>query len=158
MPRPKKKEWTDWLNVKVLQKAVVVDEEDNMLAIRREETGFGARLGMWDLPGGSMSLNDLKGSAGKPHKEAIAREIKEETGLDVDGIDVVYADSGIKETKSAGNVLIMAIGYRCRIKGVKPSVTLSEEHIESKWVPEDEFSQLDFGDDGGFHSSVVKQA
>jgi len=157
MSRPEKKEYIDWIAVKVLQKVVVVDEKDNMLAIRREKGGFGGRLGMWDLPGGSMNSDDLEESTGKPHKEAIIREVEEETGLGVNEASVVHVDSDIKKTKSAGNVLIIAIGYRCRVKGVKPSVTLSKEHIESKWVPKNEFLQLDFGDDGGFHLAVVKQ-
>lgn len=56
---PEKKEWVDWMNTKVLQKAVVVDETGNMLALRRCETGPASRLGMWDLPGGSMNPEDI---------------------------------------------------------------------------------------------------
>lgn len=156
MTEPEKKEWVDWLNTKVLQKAVVVDEEGNCLSIRRIESGLGGRLGKWDLPGGSLGSDDLIGRT-KPHKEAIKREIREETGLEVDEVEIIFADSGIKKTQTAGDVLLMALGYRCKVKGIKPEITLSHEHIESKWGSKDEMLTLDFGEDGGFHPSIIEK-
>lgn len=51
---PRMSEYIDWLNTKVLQKARVIDEAGNMLALRRIETGPAGRLGKWDLPGGIL--------------------------------------------------------------------------------------------------------
>ncbi len=51
--------WVDWINVKVLQKAVVTDQKGNILALRRNENAPGARPGMWDVPGGGMDVDDL---------------------------------------------------------------------------------------------------
>ncbi|MBM4402006.1 MAG: NUDIX domain-containing protein [Candidatus Cloacimonetes bacterium] len=157
IPTPEKKEWIDWMNAKVLQKAVVVDEEGNMLALRRSEIGSASRFGMWDLPGGSMSSEDLIGQQENPHEAAIRREVEEETGLKVKDVAAIYVSSGIKKTKRAGDVLVLAIGYRCQVAGIRPQVTRSSEHIEDKWVTKEEFLGLEFGDDGGFHLRVIKQ-
>ncbi|MDD2823083.1 MAG: NUDIX hydrolase [Candidatus Daviesbacteria bacterium] len=157
MTESEKKEWVDWLNTKVLQKAVVVDEDGNFLSIRRTESGPGGRLGKWDLPGGSMEADDLVIGT-KPHAETIKRELREETGLEGDEVEVIFADSGIKKTQTAGNVLLMTLGYKCKVKGEKPEVKLSNEHVEAKWGPKEEILNLDFGDDGGFHASIIKKA
>lgn len=76
----------------------------------------------------------------------------------VKSVNVVHVSSGIKRTKTAGSVLILAVGYRCQVEGVCPQVVRSSEHIEERWVAKDEFLELDFGDDGGFHLEVVKRA
>lgn len=148
-----KSEWVDWQNTKVLQKAVVVDENGSILSIKRSDEGK-ARPGKWDLPGGSLSPDDLVEGT-KPNIEAIKREIKEETGLVVEEIEPVFVDSGIKHTQSAGDVLILAIGYKCRVQGTIPEITLSSEHTEYKWGSKEEILSLDFGDDGGMHVSII---
>lgn len=153
MSETEKKEWVDWQNTKVLQKAVVIDEEDNLLCIKRTEEGSGKRKGMWDLPGGSIGPEDLvEGS--KPNIEAIKREIKEETGLDAEDIEAVFVDSWVFE-RSPGKILGLAIGYRARVKGIKPQVHLSHEHTDSRWGSKDEVLSLEFGDDGGLHPSII---
>src|SRR5882724_13264929 len=87
-----KTEWVDWLNTKILQKAVIIDAVDNVLTMRRSKTSLGARPGKWDLPGGSIGRNDIAVS-GKPHAAAIIREITEETGLTVEAIEATLVDS-----------------------------------------------------------------
>lgn len=154
MPETEKKEWVDWLDTKTLQKAAVMDEAGNVLSIRRVETGPGGRLGKWDLPGGSIGPEDLV--AEKPTQEAIKREVFEETNLEVVEVEPIFFDSWTF-TRSPGQILGIAIGYRCKVKGVKPEVKLSNEHLESKWGTKEEILALDFGDDGGFHPSIVQK-
>ncbi|MHA2060876.1 MAG: NUDIX domain-containing protein [Candidatus Sifarchaeia archaeon] len=151
-----KKEWVDWQNTKVLQKAVVIDEQGNMLAIRRSEAKPGGRPGKWDLPGGSVGPDDLVEGT-QPHIEVIKREIKEETGLETQEVEPVFVDSWVF-TKSPGKILGVAIGYRCKVSGVTPEVRLSEEHIESTWGNKKQIMALDFGEDGGLHPSIIKRA
>jgi 8-oxo-dGTP pyrophosphatase MutT (NUDIX family) len=153
-----REEWVDWINTKTLQKAVVIDEHGNSLALWRTDNGPGARKGMPDLPGGNIGQTDLNTTETSPHELAIKREIKEETGLEVSNLEVIYIDSGNKQTQSAGEVLVLALGYRCCVSGIEPEVTLSDEHKESKWITKEEFLQLDFGNDGGFHAEVIKRA
>ncbi len=151
-----KKEWVDWINVKVLQKAVLVDMEGNMLALCRPLTGPGRRLGAWDMAGGAMGVEDLN-VLQNPHEVSLKREILEETGLTIDSTEIVYICSLVKKTQSAGSVLILPIGYRCKINGIKPAVVLSDEHIESRWVTKEEFLGMDFGDDGGFSVALIEK-
>ncbi|HUW24543.1 MAG TPA: NUDIX domain-containing protein [Patescibacteria group bacterium] len=150
-----KEEWKDWLNVKLLQKVAIVDEEGNILVLTRNPKSPGSRPGKPDLPGGSFSPEDLT-SEDNPHLEAVKREIKEETGLTVQNIEVIHASSGIKPTQTAGKVLIMALGYKAGVKGVKPEVTLGQEHTEYQWLPKNEALSLDFGNDGGLHKAIIE--
>jgi 8-oxo-dGTP pyrophosphatase MutT (NUDIX family) len=149
------KEWVDWQNTKVLQKAVVMDEEGNILTLRRVETGPASRLGKEDLPGGSLGPEDLIDST-KPYIEAIKREIKQETGLEVIDIESVFVDSWVF-TRSSGKILGLAIGYKAKVMGVKPIVTISDEHIDYKWRIKEEALGADFGDDGGLHKSILQK-
>src|SRR5436853_121123 len=57
----------------VSQKAIIFNDEGKILTVRRSNTAP-KRPGHWDLPGGILEMKeDLK--------EAIEREVKEETGL-----------------------------------------------------------------------------
>jgi len=149
------KEWVDWQNTKVLQRAVVIDGGGNVLTLKRVETGPASRLGKWDLPGGSLEPKDLvKGT--KPNIEGIKREVEQETGLRLTDIEPVFVDSWVF-SRSPGDILGMAIGYRARVSGIMPTVTLSGEHTESKWLTKEEALNMDFGDDGGLHKSILQK-
>lgn len=141
------------MNVKVLQKAVVIDKGGNVLAIRRIPTGPAHRLDKWDLPGGSVGMEDLKNEK-EPTIEAIKREIVEETGLKVSDLERIYVMSWVSE-QTVGKILGIAFGYKCRVAGVKPQVKLSEEHYDFRWGSREEILSLDFGEDGGLHRKIV---
>jgi len=150
-----KDEYKDWLSVKLLQKVAIVDEEGNILVLTRNPNSPGSRPGKPDLPGGSFLPEDLT-SENNPHLEAVKREIKEETGLTVQDIEVIHASSGIKPTQTAGPVLIMALGYEATVKGVKPEAVLGQEHTGYQWLPKNEALALDFGPDGGLHHAIIE--
>jgi 8-oxo-dGTP pyrophosphatase MutT (NUDIX family) len=153
MSQTLKSEWVDWQNTKVLQKAAVVDEAGNFLAIKRTSNGPASRSGKWDLPGGSIGAEDLLDND-KPNEVAITRELMEETGLEVKELIPVFIDSWMFN-RSIGKILGIALGYKAKVSGIKPSITLSREHTESLWGTKDEILQLDFGDDGGLHSAII---
>ena len=144
-----KSEWVDWRNTKVLQKAVVIDEDGNMLVLKRIETGPASRLGKWDLPGGSIESSDVVSNT-KPHIEAMRREISDETGLLYKDIMPVFVDSWVFK-RSVGSILGIAIGYKATVDGVKPLVSISDEHIESQWGRREILLALDYGEDGGLY-------
>ncbi len=56
-------------------KAVIEDDAGRILMLRRSESST-VWPGLWDLPGGKPDL-------GEPFDAALVREVKEETGLDV---------------------------------------------------------------------------
>lgn len=101
----------------------------------------------------------FEGNGGsEPHTDAMKREVVEETGLKVLKVEEVCVSSGVKQTETAGKILILALGYRCYVDGVKPAVSLSDEHCESRWISKEEFLEVNFGDDGGFHKKVIRKA
>ena len=155
MAEQEKKEWMDWQNTKVLQKAVVADEEGNMLVLRRVPEGPAARPDMWDLPGGSVSPQDLEDE--NPLIAGIKEEIRQETGFEVEEVEPVYVSSWTF-TRSPGKILGVAIGYNCKVRGVKPEAVLSPEHYQSKWCSREQLLDMDFGDDGGLHMGVIQNA
>lgn len=151
-----KEEYVDWLNAKILQKFVIFDEAENVLLMKRSENSH-ARSGKWDLSGGSLSPEDLETSP-QPHLAGGEREAQEEAGIKIFDVEPVWTDSGAKDTKTAGRVLVYCVGFKCKVEGIKPVVTLSHEHTEYKWVSKDEALVADFGDDNGMHKSIVKRA
>lgn len=149
--------WKDWMNVKVLQKVILVDETGSILLLRRMISGFGSRKGKWDLPGGSMDINDLIKSPESPHESSIKREVKEETKLEAKNFIPIFVGSGVKTDAEERKILILAICYQAKVEGISPKITLSQEHIEYRWLSKSEALSLDFGEDGGFHKEAIKR-
>lgn len=149
--------WKDWMNVKILQKVILVDETGSILLLRRMTSGFGSRKGKWDLPGGSMDTDDLIKSPENPHESSIKREVKEETKLEAKNFISIFVGSGVKTDTEERKILILAICYQAKVEGISPKITLSQEHIEYRWLSKSESLLLDFGEDGGFHKEAVKR-
>jgi 8-oxo-dGTP pyrophosphatase MutT (NUDIX family) len=110
----------------VAASAVVVDEGGRILLQRRTDNG------LWALPGGGMEMTDsLPGTA--------VREVKEETGLDVEitGLVGTYTDPRHVIAYSDGEVRRQfAIVFTARVVGGQ--LAISDESTELRFVaPED---------------------
>ena len=79
--------------------------------------------GEWDLPGG-------RPEAGEDHRAALAREVREETGLSIEIGTLI--DDHLFEVLPQRFVRILAFG--CTLTG-SADVVLSDEHLEMSWVP-----------------------
>ncbi len=121
------------------QKAIIYNNEGKILIIRRSKTSP-TRAGFWDLPGGVLE-------DGEDKKEAIIREIKEETDLDVKDLLV----SG----KVVGPENDISWEITCYF-GAAPNddVKLSYEHDDFKWIMPEEFESLEASDT---HKKFVKE-
>lgn len=100
-------------------KAVIRDEEGRCLILKRSRTSRG-NPGRWDFPGGKVET-------GERFEESLAREIREETGLEVSiGRVVGHAQSESPDAKIAYIIL--------EARSKAGTVTLSEEHEEYRWI------------------------
>jgi len=81
---------------------------------------------LWGIPGGKIKW-------GEPSVDALRREIKEETGLDVSNIAFVLVQDCIHSREFYRDAHFVLLNYTCRCAG-KPHVTLNDEARESRWV------------------------
>jgi len=107
-------------------KIFVFNEKDEILVLRRSET-HPHKPHHTDLPGGIIEPNE--------HEQTAAlRELKEETGLEVDEklANIFYADTSMFPS---GNSLTMLM-YHIRLDHT-PDVTISWEHESYEWCSSD---------------------
>jgi 8-oxo-dGTP pyrophosphatase MutT (NUDIX family) len=114
----------------VAASAVVTNDRGHILLQRRRDNG------LWALPGGAMELTDsLPGAA--------IREVKEETGLDVEitGLVGTYTDPRHIIEYSDGEVRRQFnVCFTARITGGEPAI--SDESTELRFVAPDELAAL----------------
>jgi 8-oxo-dGTP diphosphatase len=110
-----------------LQKAVIFHPtQKKFIAIKRSPTDF-MRPDTWDLPGGHVEY-------GEEPKASLRREIKEETGLEVEELIPFHVIAEYKQEKS---VCYLWIVYRTT--ATSDQITLSHEHSDYRWMTSEEF-------------------
>jgi 8-oxo-dGTP diphosphatase len=92
--------------------AVIFDQENRILLVHRRD------MDLWDLPGGGMDAGELP-------TEAVLRETKEETGLDVE-IERLFIIAVAPEN-------VLGFTYYCRVFGGVPTPT--DESDEVRFFP-----------------------
>lgn len=101
-------------------KAVVMDGEGRCLLVRRSGVNR-SYVGQWEWPGG-------KTDPGEDFAEALRREVREETGLEVELGRLV----GATEFEMP-KVRVVVLCLEARVTG--GALALSEEHDAAEWVP-----------------------
>ncbi|MFD0688455.1 NUDIX hydrolase [Actinomadura fibrosa] len=99
---------------------IVIDDQGRALLIRRPENG------RWEPPGGVLELEET-------FADGVRREVKEETGLDVEP----EALTGIYKNMARG---IVALAFRCRLLG--GTLTTNPEADAFRWASPDEVATL----------------
>jgi len=72
--------------------------------------------GEWDLPGGKLAR-------GEKVKEALAREMKEELGIDIAIVDLI----GVRTARIQRKINVLIILYLCETKATCQDLQLSQE-------------------------------
>jgi 8-oxo-dGTP diphosphatase len=109
--------------VEVVGAAVLRDDPPRVLASRRTEP---PRLaGLWEFPGGKVE-------ASESDEQALARELREELGVEVVVGERLGPDLPIGETA------VLRV-YRCRIVAGEPALV---DHDEHRWLTADELEDV----------------
>jgi len=110
----------------LVAKVIVRDPKGQILVIRRSITAPISPL-EWDLPGGIVD-------SGEGPKETAIRETREETGLNLESVQLLDVTS---ETHSTHSVVVF---YGAKISSQQ--IKLSHEHDQLQWVNETQLSEL----------------
>jgi 8-oxo-dGTP diphosphatase len=106
----------------------VIAERGRVVVLRRAAR-MSYRPGHWDLPGGHLAL-------GESFEQCLAREISEETGLEVE----VERMLGLHKVPSDSYVQAL---YACRPTGASRELRLRpDEHAEGRWVTVEELHRM----------------
>jgi ADP-ribose pyrophosphatase YjhB (NUDIX family) len=117
-------------NIVVAVSAFVQDEHGRLLMIRRTDND------LYSIPGGAQDVGETIG-------QAVIREVKEETGIDVEPTDIigVYSDPKHVVAYTDGEVRQQfSICFQARPTG--GDLRTSNESSEVHWVPKDELESL----------------
>jgi 8-oxo-dGTP diphosphatase len=113
-------------DIPVVGVGAVLFNEGRLLLIRR---GHDPGKGLWAVPGGKVHW-------GERLDVALAREVLEETGLDVEVGDVVWVGQHL----SPGNHLVL-IDFRAEVTG--GMVSAGDDADEARWVERAEVEDLE---------------
>jgi ADP-ribose pyrophosphatase YjhB (NUDIX family) len=108
-----------------------IERDGKLLALRRGEEPL---KGEWNMPGGFVE-------AGESGPEAIVREVREETGFEVEVGELIGIFSSTYGNDAEATP-IFDVAYRCRITGGELEV--SDESLEAGWFSLGEFPEPAF--------------
>jgi ADP-ribose pyrophosphatase YjhB (NUDIX family) len=108
----------------------VVIYRQRALLIRR---GCEPLKGQWSIPGGMLEL-------GEDLAEGVRRELKEETGLDVEPLQIVAAFDRITREGERVKYHYVIVDYVCRFKGGK--LKPASDVTDACWVRREEMPEF----------------
>ena len=89
---------------------------------------------LWGIPGGKIRF-------GESTVDALHRELKEETNLDIKDVKFILVQDCIHSKEFYRDAHFILLNYTCRCTGDDP-VRLNEEAQESRWVSVEEAKQM----------------
>jgi len=99
----------------------------------------------WGFPGGTLE-------DGETLTAGLLREVKEETGLEVEIVELIHTDTFISKVDKSTRPRLF---YLCKLKD-DDKITLSHEHNEYKWTHSGEFEEVDWIDEDNFKNLLDK--
>jgi 8-oxo-dGTP diphosphatase len=110
----------------------VIVHADKIVLIKR---GNEPSRGKWTIPGGLVELAESP-------EQAVIRETKEETGLDVENPTLIDVVSNVDlDEKGRVKYHYVIIDYLVRVKG--GSIEAASDAVDLRWVPFDEVESYD---------------
>jgi 8-oxo-dGTP diphosphatase len=112
--------------LQVAAKAVIVNDDGQVLILREAAAyDVGTKAGRYQLPGGRIH-------PGEAFYDALAREVKEETGLEITSAEPLLVGEWRPVVKGE-QWQIIGMFIHCRVKG-SAEVHVSEEHDDAQWI------------------------
>ena len=94
--------------------------------------------GTWNIPGGGVE-------DGENPVEAVKREIKEETGLEVENVNGLIGSFNSKSAKDGHPVNVYL--FSCEVEEGEPEPELDEEILEAEFLTEEEIGEKELRND-----------
>lgn len=135
---PKSKRCNDcgfvyYLNPSAATAAFILNENNELLVVvRRQEPAKGT----YDLPGGFSDMDETA-------EQGIAREVKEETNLDVTGVQYLFSRPNIYPY-SGFDVHTLDLFFLCRASNYQ-QVKACDDAASFRWIPLKEVNPMCFG-------------
>lgn len=124
--------WIHFRDPGVGAAAVVFDDEGRILLVKR---GPGAsRSGLWSMPAGYVDY-------GEDIREAAARELREETGLEAEIGDVVWVATNVGDPAK----VTVGVWFAARVVGGR--LRPGDDAVEARYFPVDSLPELAFPTD-----------
>ena len=108
----------------------VVIRDGHALLIRR---GHEPLKGEWSIPGGTVKL-------GETLEQGVRRELKEETGLDVEPVGVLEVFDRIMRDGHRIQYHFVVVDYACRWKGA--NLRAASDVLDARWVRRKDLPQF----------------
>lgn len=125
--------FTYYMNPSAATVAVIVNENNELLVVRRAKE---PAKGTLDLPGGFSDFDETS-------EEGVAREVFEETGLQV--VDTQFLFSLPNRYVYSGlEIPTMDMFYRCKVAATTGAHAM-DDAAELLWIPLDKVNPEDFG-------------
>lgn len=108
----------------------IVVDHGRVLLVKR---GRAPLLGEWSIPGGALEV-------GETLEEALRREIREETGLEITPLEVLAVlDRIVRDEDGRTRYHYVLVDYLCRVENSpRPEAHAATDVTECRWVePED---------------------
>ena len=128
----------------------VVKDEDKLLILRRHPKSRN-NPHKWELPGGKVDPGEF-------FDDALVRELKEETGLEVK-IDSLFEAVEDRFKSRRTHQYINTVQLMMNLEIISGEVQISDEHDDFKWVDIEELKELYEGDEltGSLKSTLEKK-
>jgi len=122
----------DYPSQPIVGVGVVVWHDERVLLIKR---GKPPRAGHWSLPGGAQQL-------GETLAEAAKREVREETGIDIELGDII-ATLDMIDRDQTGRVRHHYTLVDFVAEGLEAKLQAGDDALDARWFSRDEIDQLD---------------
>jgi 8-oxo-dGTP diphosphatase len=111
--------------------AIIHDAEGRLVVVRR---GRQPNMGLWSIPGGRVE-------AGESDHDAVRREVREETGLQVDVLR--SAGSVVLAAPAAADRYLVTDYLAVVTPGTSTDLRAGDDAAEARWVSESAFLDLE---------------